>query len=308
MIDICSGNLVEEKRAVSFASLLEEANLQGNFRMCQRPTNPISYLKNLGINKPFRFILTHPDMDHLDGFKALRDGVGISNFWDSGVRKDKPEFNDQSPYLEADWDEYVAVRDGKREGTTIVTPRAGGRFKFANKNEDETTGGDALYIYAPNQALVDAANNADDPNDGSYVIIYHTRGGKIIFPGDAHDETWKFVTTKYPDHIKDCSVLIFPHHGRKSDRSYEFLDKIKPKLTLLGCAPCEHMAYDALNRRNLEHITNNQGGNILLSANDQGIDVFVQNRTFAAKLPNFDENRLLHGCFYIGTIPQPAAA
>jgi len=31
--------------------------------------------------------------------------------------------------------------------------------------------------------------------------------------------------------------MIAPHHGRDSDRSYDFLDTVNPQLTLFGCAP-----------------------------------------------------------------------
>ena len=58
-----------------------------------------------------RFILTHPDMDHLDGFDELMNTYGILNFWDSGVRKDKGDFRQCPNYKEADWDRYVRVRD-----------------------------------------------------------------------------------------------------------------------------------------------------------------------------------------------------
>ena len=33
------------------------------------PENPIDYLKRLNIQNIFRFVITHPDMDHLDGIK-----------------------------------------------------------------------------------------------------------------------------------------------------------------------------------------------------------------------------------------------
>lgn len=70
MFDICGGNLVEEERVLK--ALLEKAAVKGNFQMCNKPTNPISFLKNrFGSSALFRFILSHPDMDHLDGFNNL---------------------------------------------------------------------------------------------------------------------------------------------------------------------------------------------------------------------------------------------
>jgi competence protein ComEC len=106
--------------------------------------------------------------------------------------------------------------------------------------------------------------------------------------------------------VNDCSILVAPHHGRNSDRSFDFLDKIKPKLALFGCAPSEHLAYGAFNQRKIPIITNNQAGNIIMDAGEHGIDVFVENRSYAEKHDGFDANKLKHGCYFIGYVPKPS--
>lgn len=301
LIDICNGNYVppsEEARAI----LETLAKTRGNFGMCRRPTNPIDYIEeNFAGKAPFRFILTHPDMDHLDGFNALMDRLGIVNFWDSGVRKSKPDFT-ESKYLEKDWDRYVRVRDGLEPGVNVVTPRSGSRFKYANLNEDGSDGGDGLYVLAPDQALVDEANDTEDTNDGSYVLLYCSIGGRILIPGDAHDRTWEYVLEHYEQDVRNCSVLIAPHHGRKSGRSYDFLDMVSPKLTLFGCAPSQHMAYDAWNRRKLPFITNNQAGNVVLEASRGAIDVYVENDRFASAAGGDPNKKNRQGYSYLVTI------
>lgn len=303
LIDICSGNLalpLEEPRT----ALQELAKAKGNFRMCQRLTNPINYIEEQFPGKrPFRFILTHPDMDHLDGFNALMERLGIVNFWDSGVRKVKPEF-EGSPYCEQDWDRYIRVRDGREAGVTVVTPKAGAKFKYANLNQEGEPGGDGLYILAPDRDLVTDANETGDTNDASYVILYRTEGGRILIPGDAHDQTWEYVLTHYENQVRDCAVLIAPHHGRKSGRSYGFLDVVRPKLTLFGCAPSEHLAYDAWSRRNLPLITNNQAGNVVLEPFKGGITVFVQNERFASAADGDPSRRNRQGYAYLTTVPK----
>src|SRR5690606_22157166 len=187
---ICCGNYAiprEEPRQLVEAV----AKAKGNFRMCERPTNPIDYLiENFAGKRVWRFVLTHPDMDHLDGFNALMDRIGIDNFWDSGVRKEKPDF-EGSGYLEEDWDRYVRVRDGHEPGVNVLSPLAGATFKYANE-DDEGKAGDALTICSPDRVLVDEANANGDTNDASYVVRYYSAGGKIIIPGDAHDKTWNF--------------------------------------------------------------------------------------------------------------------
>lgn len=74
--------------------------------------------------------------------------------------------------------------------------------------------------------------------------------------------------------------MLAPHHGRDSDRSWDFLDKLKPKFSVLGCASSKHLAYDAWNRRRLEKITQNQAGNVSVYPNKQGLDIFVENERF----------------------------
>ena len=74
VIDICNGKtalqrLVDEAAAVSGIGKYA-ARGGGNYGMKNRPTDPVAYLRNLGVSSVFRFILTHPDMDHLDGFEC----------------------------------------------------------------------------------------------------------------------------------------------------------------------------------------------------------------------------------------------
>ncbi len=282
MVDICCGNQSEAvTKTAEFA--IERKAVLGNFQMCNQSTNPLAYLKGLGITDIFRFILTHPDMDHLDGFNALMDGVTVSNYWDSEVRREKPAFGAGGQYLEADWDKHVSVRDGKESAVTVVTPKSGSRFKYANKTDSSDDGGDGLHILAPDKDIVDVINNGGDVNDGSYVLLYHSAGGKIIIPGDAHDATWDYVLENHKKDIEDASILIAPHHGRGSNRNYDFLDAMQPKLSFFGCAPSKDLDYAAWSNRGLEKITSNQAGNIVLESHSDGIDVYIENTSFADK-------------------------
>ena len=302
MIDICAGNIDTE--AELRKAVLESLNLskpKGNYGMCKKPTNPIEYVQNsLNVNSLHRFILTHPDMDHLDGFNQLADCISISNFWDAGAKKDKPDFSG-SPYKEEDWDRYIKFRDGKEAGVTSLSNLDGARFESANKNGDGTSGGDDLYILAPNKELVAEANESEDFNDCSYVILYRSAGGNVIIAGDAHDKTWEFILENYEDDIKNCKFLLAPHHGRNSGRDYSFLDAMKPKLTLFGCAPSEHLAYSAWTYRNLDYITQNQSGNMVLETRDGSLDVYIENETFAKKV-NSSTFKNASGLHYICTL------
>lgn len=257
------------------------ARAKGDFGMSKKPTNPVSYLRDRGVKSLFRFILTHPDMDHLDGFDSLTRSFSVANFWDSGVRREKPDFGECPQYEEKDWDRYAEVRDGTEPAIKVITPLAGAEFKYANKIDEGETGPDGLSILAPDPDLVAAANASGNVNDASYVILYRSSGGRILIPGDAHDETWDYVIKNYSKAVANCSVLFAPHHGRKSGRSFDFLDVVRPKITFFGCASSGDLAYQAWSSRKLRVITNNQAGNIVINCADKVIQFYVQNAAYA---------------------------
>lgn len=289
MIDISSGNLSglqEATNKLMKSSGLANAGGLGNFNMKVYPTKPQDYLTDIGVNSIWRFILTHPDMDHLDGFDSLMDEFQVNNFWHSGADKPKPDFNGYNGYKEEDWDRYIKVRDGKESDVTSIKVLAGNSFKYAN-TDDAGGGGDGLKVLAPTKQLVDDANESEDFNDCSYVIVYRSGDFKIIFSGDSHDATWEHILENHAQEVSDCDILIAPHHGRDSGRSWDFLDVLRPRLTLFGVASSEHLAYDAWSRRGLDVITNNQAGNIVLEVVSNIMHVYVENETFAqSRNPN----------------------
>lgn len=289
MIDICCGNAERARAGISFAKAFASVAAGGNFRMCESKEQPLDYLLRLGADTIWRFILSHPDMDHMDGLAALLQDRRVQHFWDSGVRRTAPDFSGSTPYVEADWKAYEALIAGSAlsggDRVNTLKALAGDRFKYANEPDNEH---DGLYILAPDQRLRDDATASDDVNDGSYALLYRSNGGRIVLPGDAYDDTWRFIIDTFRADVSDCAFLLAPHHGRDSARDYEYLDVLRPRLTLIGCAPSEHINYDAWYRRGLAFITSNQAGNVVLYGDNSHLNVYVQNRKFAAKHVNVD--------------------
>jgi beta-lactamase superfamily II metal-dependent hydrolase len=282
VIDICAGNTSDEELSKTKLAVLRAERPRGNYAMCSKPTNPIQYLEEKGLTSIWRFILTHPDMDHMDGIKRLFDTNNVEHFWDCGIRRDKPDFAKGGPYLEDDWDFYEDLIAGKVSGTKVISPRAGDTGKYWNSDDDDGNGdGDYISIVSPNDDLISSANDDGDVNDASYVIVYRSCAGRIIFAGDSNDKTWEYILAKHKNLVSDAAVLFAPHHGRKSDRDYAFLDIVKPRVSFFGCAPSEHLAYSAWQYRNLPYFTNNQCGNAHIYPNGDDIEVFIENEQYA---------------------------
>ncbi|CAN7204193.1 hypothetical protein LJR118_000626 [Acidovorax sp. LjRoot118] len=287
-IDVCGGNLevrqqaAAEEMAKGVVQLaVESAGQLGNFNMCARPSNPINYIKTFALGTIYRFILSHPDMDHMDGLKALSDDIGFWNFWDSGARRN-PKMEKFYRYNQDDWDFYQKLIKGEAPGIRVAQRLAGAEFAFANKVGEGRTH-DGLYILAPNKDLLCDPDENDDVNEASYIIEYRTSAGPMIFAGDAHDASWEFALNKKTWLNGKCSLLLAPHHGRDSGRSYDFLDFLKPKLTIIGCSPSKHIHYKEWSKRGLDILTSNQAGNIVAETHEGYYHVFVENEEFAQK-------------------------
>jgi competence protein ComEC len=76
-------------------------------------TDPIEFMKtNYPNRKLWRFVLTHPDLDHMRGLKRLSENIGFDNFWDTNHTKETPTFRSNSAD-EEDWKFYQSLRQAK---------------------------------------------------------------------------------------------------------------------------------------------------------------------------------------------------
>jgi len=304
VIDVCNAR-ARTPQVKALDEALAKAAIRGNFNQKDYPVNPIAYLEQLGITSIFRFISTHPDMDHLDGIRALFAAFPPTNFWDTGNDKKMGSW-EGSRYDEADWRLYRSIRDGTiDDGPKRLVLYAGESGKYWSRGDDGE-GGDGLQILAPTPHLISGANSSGDHNDGSYVILYRSAGGRVIFAGDSHDDTWEYILENYADDVKDVDLLIAPHHGRKSGRSYKFLDAVNPTLTLFGNASSEHLAYPAWNYRKLPFVTNNQAGSIVIDTNVKPMAVYVTNEAYAKRENAYTFYSRTHHAYYIGQVKTHA--
>jgi beta-lactamase superfamily II metal-dependent hydrolase len=280
-----------------------------NYNQKASPDNPIDYLNSIGVESIFRFIITHPDMDHMDGIKDLFDTFYPTNTWDTDNNKQLDLKNwGGGGYNKEDWRFYKSLRDGKYDSTKRLT-------YFSNTTPRQYWKDDFLKVLCPTEELVNDANEAssEDYNDISYVILFtppKKDGGnwKIVFGGDSHDESWKHILSAHKSDVSNVDILFAPHHGRDSDRDWSFLETLKPKLTLMGNAEkkknAKYLAYD----KYPQHITNNQAGYIILDISLDAIKVYVKNKDFAVdfckehkldKLPKFNSSKHAYLIGYI---------
>lgn len=242
-LDSTSASEISEETASTYDNLmLPFAEAMGTKRASILATagydvalvNPVQFLADYypGMSI-FRYIQSHPDLDHMRGLTALRHaGVSIYNFWDTHHQKE-PDFESDSD--ESDWQVYEGLQSGKWNGSnlTVLRLNQGANGQYYNQDGNGNPGGDGIHILAPTMELTRDANESDNSNNLSYVLWLEYQGIKVVLGGDAEEAVWQSIFDKYGANLK-CHVLKASHHGRDTGYHQEAVKAMSPDYTIVS--------------------------------------------------------------------------
>lgn len=250
--------------------------------------------EEIGNKNVIRMISTHPDDDHIRGLKYLEESNLIPNFYCVENNATKPEPSD-------DFDLYCELRKSNKAFELYKNCRR----KWLNIECDER-GSSGINIKWPDKnnkyfkEVLKEAEKGNSPNNISPIITYNLENGiSIYWFGD--------LETDYLDNIKDnvdwikADVIFAPHHGRKSGKlPYDILEKIEPKIIILGNAACENLDYYS----GYETITQNTADDIVIISTGGCSDFFVKNSNYKTAPKNLKNitGKKLDEYKYIGSI------
>ena len=193
-------------------------------------TDPLVWLKARNINSAFRYVQTHPDMDHMRGLEPLLKTVPTTNFWDTANTKPAPKFRDDDD--RRDWAFYQETRANPGQGT-IVRPTRGDQQKYYGA-DDQNGRGDCIEILSPTKRIIDDINAAGVGwNDQSLVLRITHAGRSVLLCGDAEEAAWADMLAAYGTQLA-CDVLKAPHHGRSSGYHRDAVKVKNPWLTVVS--------------------------------------------------------------------------
>ena len=130
----------------------------------------------------FRFIVTHPDMDHIDGIEAFFTEFSPLNFWDTDNNKECDSFG--GGYSESDCGSSLRIYETQILSRALNVSRCFAERKGKYWNEGATGAKaemDCDVQVAPTSELIAQANECGKFNDSSYVIEYLTSNYKVLF-------------------------------------------------------------------------------------------------------------------------------
>lgn len=243
-----------------------------------------------------RFISTHPDEDHILGIKSFRDKLGIANFYCVENEATKSEDTE-------DFEEYCDLRDGDKhyyiyEGCSRKWMNMSGMDD--NGEERGSSGINILWPKTNNSYYKEAlekAKNGESPNNISPIIKYSLKdGANVLWFGDLEKDFMESI--KDDLNIEKADIIFAPHHGRSSGKIPKvILDKIDPKLIVIGEAPSENLNYYS----GYNILTQNSAGDITFDCTGNNIHIYVSNENYHVNFLK-DKYKSNEYDYYIGTL------
>lgn len=182
--------------------------------------SPLLYLKShYNVNQLDYVIITHPHLDHIDDIlnfdllspKVLLRPILITNeILLKGVREqDRPKY-----------EEYCSICNRYNQSVT----------QYDNPDNSDNYGGLKILRFIP------SFYDGDNLNNYSIVIVLEYAGIKVVIPGDNEraclDELMK--NESFNNAVANADILLAPHHGRDSAYNNDFVNLVKPRLSIVS--------------------------------------------------------------------------
>lgn len=285
MIDINNLKSLTESDKQALASLLgityEEFVRKGSFNELRnmsweeyyknKLTDPLEYFKaNFPGRRIFRYVQTHPDMDHMSGLHRFfwEEEVGIDNFWDVDHAKElgDVDFAKNAQYDSKDWATYSLLRKGTNTTATPHSVMYKQRFM-----EGSFWSEDGITVLSPTRPLIDLSDEKKSWNNVSYVFAIDHGGRRVLLTGDAVQEAWDSMVEHVPASMLKADVLKAAHHGRESGYHKDAVDIIKPHTVIssVGKKP-KTDAHGKYKSHGANVYSTRSNGTIVVTLNDDG--------------------------------------
>jgi len=232
----------------------------GNFKVLtdagpdSKITGELEKVPQLGNRYIDLAVISHPQLDHFNGFRYIIDRYRIGAFIYNG-RSDSPGVNE--------WPDLV--NKIKNKNIPLIQLGAGDEIKHS---------ADKIYFLSPNSELVQSA----ELNDTGLVELIKSRGLKILLTADIGAETEKELAKSFD---LRADVLKVPHHGSRFSSSAAFLEAVRPKVAIIEVGSKNrygHPTSEALKR--LSNISaaifrTDNSGQVIASAIGEKLKIFT---------------------------------
>ncbi|MBO4779411.1 MAG: MBL fold metallo-hydrolase [Selenomonadaceae bacterium] len=171
----------------------------------------VRQLKNAGITRIERIILTHPHNDHIGGASYVVENFPVDEIIDNGIISTSPL--------------YIAYHSADVKFSAV---KAGDVIDFG--------GGVKFKVFNPDRETVRAVNSGSQrsrPNNESIIGKLTFGEFSVIFTGDADKAAEDKVVDNFQPQLQ-ATILKASHHGSKTSSSDNFVASVAPSYVFIS--------------------------------------------------------------------------
>lgn len=170
------------------------------------------YLEYEGISEIDAIIISHNDIDHINGIPEIIEHVNVAHIYANEAFFDRADVWGTATFLH-NW--------VNEKGLEIERLRG-----------DPDLSGDAkMQILWPDRQTANRETLSD--NDRSLVMLIEFAGSKILLCSDIEAFAQRELLQRYPD--LRANVVVVPHHGSARTLVPEFLEKLDASIMICSC-------------------------------------------------------------------------
>ena len=215
----------------------------------------LPFMRAKGYRRVDTIIVTHPDLDHYGGLRAVVESVDVGEVLSSGVVSESRSYQAWRDAIERHDIPYRAVVMGD-----TLAALGGVRGLFLHP--------DPLFLSGP------AKSNS---NEVSVVLRLSLGEFSMLLTGDI-EAKGEAATVRRPSMLKS-TVLKSPHHGSRSSSGTAFLNAVDPEAVAVSAGMYNNFGHpspeviERYRRRGAEVFRTDEGGAVLIRSNGRSWDM-----------------------------------
>ncbi|MYA78441.1 MAG: DNA internalization-related competence protein ComEC/Rec2 [Gemmatimonadetes bacterium] len=215
----------------------------------------LPFLRAKGYRRVDTIIVTHPDLDHYGGLRAVVESVEVGEVLSSGVGSESGSYRAWREAIDRHGIPYRTVVKGD-----TLSALGGVRGLFLHP--------DPLFLTGPVK-----------PNSNEVSVVLRLSLGEfsMLLTGDI-EAKGEAATVRRPSMLKS-TVLKSPHHGSRSSSGTAFLNAVDPEAVAVSAGMNNAFGHPApevierYRRRKAEVFRTDQGGAVMIRSNGRSWDM-----------------------------------
>lgn len=209
----------------------------------------LSQLKAQGVSNLDAIIITHYDRDHVEGMRAIGEGVSVGTIY-------LPE------YEGADKNYDICI--SAVEALGVPVQRVAQELALG-------IGGARLTVF-PSGVAYEPGTGKEEGNDNDVSLVAALVNGRdsFLFAGDLEEAG---IDAYLAANHGQFDVLKMPHHGRRSSNTEDLLDNVRPKLAIITDSekdPADKKTLKLLKSAGIETYRTSEDGTVVVESDGNG--------------------------------------